>query len=224
MAGGWIGNRRVTLVTLVIALASCVDARDVGGPSDGVQSAAAVVATNGLPYELLKGMFPTPSGNGASCDIAGQVPGSPLQSAAWIDSRGGQLLVSGGVFAGREVGHVLTVPAQTVSSPTLFCMSLVATNHMQVQLQALALDAKGKVVNVGAAGFRQPVLLTLSYAPLNLQPAQARYLAVVYNQGNGAPVEPMRMTGPPSLYSIQAELLHFSEYALAFSKYAMAVD
>jgi hypothetical protein len=224
MAGGWISNRRVTLLTLVIALTGCSDAREVGGPSVEPQPAAAVVGTNGASYDLLKGTFPDPSGNGASCDLAGQEPTSRLQSAAWIDSRGGELVISGGVVAGRAVGHVLTVPAQTVSSPTLFCMRLVATNHMQVQLLALTLDAKGKVVNVGAAGFRQPVLLRLSYAPLNLQPTQARYLAVVYNRGDGAPVEPMRMTGPPSLYSIQAALEHFSVYALAFSKYAMAVD
>jgi hypothetical protein len=215
---------RVTLVTLLIALAGCVDARDVGGPSAELQPASAVVATGAVSYELLKGTFPNPSGNGASCDVRGQEPSNRLQSAAWIDSSGGQLTISGGVLNGRAFGHVLTVPARTVSGPTLFCMRLAPSNHMQVKLEALALDAAGNVVDIGAAGFRQPVLLTLSFAPLNLTVPQARQLTVVYDRQNGAPLEAVRSTLLQSTYGVQAELEHFSSYAMASSKYAMAVD
>lgn len=220
MTGGRRNNRRVAVVALSIALAGCFDARDVGGPSD---PAATVLATDGAVYDVVKATFPDPSGNGASCEVTGEEPGNQVQSAAWIDSRGGQLTIAGGLVNGVVAAHVLTVPAQTVSTPTLFCMRLVPTNHMQVKLKALALDENGRVVNVGEAGFRQPVVLTLSYAPLALTSTQAKRLGVVYDKETGAPVEPARSSVLLPGYRIQAELDHFSLWALV-SKYAMAVD
>jgi hypothetical protein len=217
MTGGWKRSGRVVLATLIVALAGCIDAGDVGGP------AAAVVATDGAVYDLLTATFPNPSGNGVSCDPSGQEPSSSLRSAAWIDSKGGELTISGGLINGVAVAHVLTVPAQTVQTPTLFCMRLVPNNHMRVKLEALAPAGPGKVINVGEAGFQQPVLLTLSYAPLSLTLTQSKQLGVVNDKETGAPVEPARSTMLLPGLRVQAELDHFSTWALG-SKYAMAVD
>jgi hypothetical protein len=218
MKGIWMLSARAVFVAALIVTTSCTDTGErVSGPPPDMSPAAAVLDLTGESYELVEGSFPDPLGNGASCDVLGRRDPRParLRSAAWIGPLGGTITIAGGQVGGKATAHVLIVPPMAVRSRTLFCMRLEPTNHMQVHLQAHALDASGKLVDVGENGFRVPVKLALSYLPANLSATQVRRLVVLYEPENGEPYEPMRSVSLLPLNAVVAELPHFSKYAMA---------
>lgn len=218
MKGIWMLGARAVIVAVLIVGASCTDIGDgPSGPPLDMLPAAAVLDVTGESYELVQGMFPNPRGNGVSCDVRGRPDPTParLRSAAWIGPLGGTITVVGGKVGGKLTAHVLTVPPLAVRSRTLFCVRLEPTNHMQVRLQAHALDARGKLVDVGTAGFRVPVTLSLSHLSANLSVTQVRRLVVLYDPENGQPYERTSSVSVLLLNTVVAELPHFSKYAMA---------
>ena len=214
----WKLGARGVMVAVLLAGAGCTNTGEVpsGLPPD-VVPAAAVLDITGESYELVQATFPNPRGNGVSCDVLGRPDPTParLRSAVWIGPLGGTVTISGGQVGGKLTAHVLTVPPLAVPSRTLFCMRLEPANHMQVHLQARALDARGRVVDVGAAGFGVPVKLSLSYLSANLSSLQVQRLVVLHDPENGQPFVRTTSVSLPLLNTVVADLPHFSKYAMA---------
>jgi hypothetical protein len=217
MKGIWIVGARVVLAAVLIVGASCTNTGgEPIGPAD-LLPAAAVLDITGESYELVQATFPNPLGNGVSCDVRGRRDPTParLRSAAWIGPLGGTVTIAGGKVGGKLTAHVLTVPPLAVRSRALFCMRLEPANHMQVHLQAHALDTRGGVVDVGRAGFGIPVKLSLSHRSANLSSLQVQRLVVLYDPENGQPYERTTSVSLPALNAVVADLPHFSKYAMA---------
>lgn len=201
-------------IAVLIGTSACADLDQAAAPPDQLAPQAQLLAPDG-EFRLVRGMFPSPMGNAASCDVRGVERGDRLQSAVWIDQRGGVVTVLGGLVRLRIVAHVLTVPPRAVSGRTLFCMKLEPTNHMQVRLYAHALDAEGNVIDVGGAGFNRPVVLALSAVTVDLSSSLMRRLVVVYDPENGSPLERTTSFSLWPTATVIAELDHFSKYAMA---------
>lgn len=71
-----------------------------------------------------------------------------------------------GVDGGEIVllGRKLTVPAGAVDQPTLFTVAVLPNGYLSVDMLALRLTWLGRLLNIGAQGFDQPLTLEISYA------------------------------------------------------------
>jgi hypothetical protein len=212
-----LGARAAVVAALIVGVSCTKSGEGPSAPPADILPAAAVLDVTGESYELVQATFPSPLGNGVACDVLGRPDPTPtkLRSAVWIGPLGGTVTITGGKIGGKLTAHVLTVPPLAVPRRTLFCMRLEPTNHMQVHLRALALDASGKVVDVGAAGFGVPVKLSLSHLSVNLSSIQIRRLVLLYDPENGQPYERTISVSLPLLNTVVADLSHFSKYAMA---------
>lgn len=215
MNSGWTKAFRICALSVLLVSIGCGDLIDPLGVTDRSVERPRSLDVNNAPT-LLFGFFADPRGNDETCLPAAVGAGQTdrVSAAAWIDSRGGELTISGYDEHAASVSHTLTVPAGVVTESTLFCMALVPTNHMKVELTAYRVDANGQPVNVGRAGFSSPVYLTMALANVRLPQSATSRMGIVYEPESGPP-EKMQSV-PTSLYRhAAAELWHFSKYALA---------
>lgn len=112
-------------------------------------------------------------------------------------------------------GHRLEVPAGAVLQPTVFTVAVLPTGSVEVYLTAINTGLLGRVLNVGADGFRRPVPVTLSYARSTNVPDPSRLVVLRMNGRNGLP-EPLPSRVDRVARTVTADLDHFSRYAVAF--------
>lgn len=207
---------RAAVLALLFIAAGCSDTGH-SPVAPHVQQPSALVNGTLTSFTLIEGKFPEPAGNGATCDVYGRPDASParLRSATWIGPLGGAVILAGGEVSGKVTAHVLEVPPFAVTGRTLFCMKLQPDNHMQVHLQAHAVDARNRLVDVGERGFRIPVVLTMSYASVNLSSGLASRVVILHDPEDGSAFEKMKGVSLPALNIVVAELPHFSKYAMA---------
>ena len=116
----------------------------------------------------------------------------------------------GGVLVLGE--HRLTVPAGAVEAPVVFRMRRAENGFVEVELTATRAVSN----DVGAKGFRRPLVLELGYAGMEAQvDASAMVIAWVREDGE---LEPLRSIVDHDRGSVSAELTHFSAYTLAIPK------
>jgi hypothetical protein len=113
---------------------------------------------------------------------------------AVIDQRGGSLSIG---------GTTLDVPAGAVSGPTTFTV-----NKPNGELVYDFSATKYRKNDVGSAGFRLPLKLTISYAGVHDQMA---YPVIVFINERGRPV-PLKTTVDAAHKKMTAEINHFSIY------------
>lgn len=209
------GLMRACAVALLLVSSACADAPDPLSISREPLASTAVTANS---PQMLAGFFNNARGNGAPCvpDEAGSEVPAHIQSAEWLDERGGQVLISGTDGADRPIAHMLVVPANTVRQRTLFCMRLDPDNHMAVELLAHIVAADGSAVELGAAGLHQPVRLYMAYSSAHTDTLDTRRVVIVSVPTSG-PVE-----------QVDGGAVRFEGYAHAtvkrMSKYALALD
>jgi hypothetical protein len=148
--------------------------------------------------------------------VSGELNTQKREASAWIDRQGGMVFINGDTINGKPQMWGLYVPKNAVRRPTLFCVRMVGNFHAQVRLTAHEQDRKGAWINVGKAGFREPVylLMTYAYATNVIDPAT---LTILYDPENGGAFQRTKSFK----YRIEnndfviAELNHFSKYAMA---------
>lgn len=145
--------------------------------------------------------------------IEGMLP-EKREASAWIDRNGGYVLLRAGTRAnGQSDWYGLYIPEHTVNRPTLFTIRLANHVHLSFNLTAMQRQKNGGVVNVGKAGFKQPVYLFLTYAHATNVTDPSK-LVILYDPEDGRPNE--RVKSAPQLTDqyVIAELAHFSRYAM----------
>lgn len=119
-----------------------------------------------------------------------------------------------GLLGGRitVAGHTLTVPAGAVSAPTTFTVRALDNGHIEVELHAMVQGLLGRSIDIGAAGFRKPVTVSLTYArATNVTDAQR--LKIMRLNANGRH-EVLASTVSENAHTVSAQLDHFARYAL----------
>jgi hypothetical protein len=174
----------------------------------------------GARHTLVAAFISAARGNGNSCDPTAGANNatSAVESAMWIDERGGAITIAGYDSDNLPIAHTLTVPEGAVPQRTLFCMRLTPSNHMTVEVTSYALNAVGDLVDVGAGGFQKPLTLELWYAGAPLD-EHSRPLRIVSVPRSG-PVEQLTETAWAMNCHAVAELRQLSRQ----SKYALALD
>ena len=114
----------------------------------------------------------------------------------------------------KLLGHSIHVPLGAVSQPTLFTMTVVTNGYVEVDL--LALGGLGGLIDVGSAGFAQPVTVRLTYArsPNVTDPARLLILRKL-GPGYQGSYEVMPTRVNTTTKTVEAELDHFSSYVMA---------
>jgi hypothetical protein len=107
------------------------------------------------------------------------------------------------------LGNTLTVPAGAVDRPTMFVLSVLAGDSIQVEL--IAYDPE-LYEDVGGKGFGVPVTLALSYAEAE-EDLDPETLTIVHIKTDGEPVV-LESTVDTENEVVSADLSHFSRYAL----------
>ena len=108
--------------------------------------------------------------------------------------------------------HSISVPFGAVTLPTLFTLRHVNNGYVEVDASATITDLLGKILDIGALGFRKPVRMTLSYARATNVSDPSR-LKIVRLKPDGQH-EIMPSTVNLSKKTVSAPLDHFSRYAL----------
>jgi hypothetical protein len=121
---------------------------------------------------------------------------------AWIDSNGGTI---------STAAYTLTVPRGAVGTRTKFVVAPANDGSYTIQLDAYEQGLLG-LVNVGARGFKKPVLLTISWANAN-GVTNANKIGIVYLK-SATVAEPQASTVDPRDEDVTAPLSHFSKYAM----------
>jgi hypothetical protein len=202
-------------VALLFVSAACADAPDPISVSREPFASTAIAATQ--PH-MLAGFFNTPQGNGAPCVPNEDASDAPIyiQSAEWLDEKGGQVVITGTDAADRPIAHMLVVPENAVTERTLFCMRLDPDNHMSVELLAHSVAADGSVVDLGKYGLQFPLRLYMAYSSAHIDTLDTRRVVIVSVPTAGPIVEQ------------ETEAIRFEGYAHArvqrLSKYALALD
>jgi hypothetical protein len=121
---------------------------------------------------------------------------------AIIDENGGELNIG---------PHRLLVPAGAVTAPTTFVMTKLP-GEIEVGLTATRLLLN----DVGRAGFRKPVRLTLSYENAANVTADAEpQLEILWEKANGT-YEPQQSYVDQEANEVRANLNHFSIYTVGW--------
>lgn len=132
--------------------------------------------------------------------LAGSIP--EFDVSATIGPEGGSLGVE---------GYTLTVPRNAVSEPTVFTFASIDNGYIQVQSTATTVGSSD-LNDVGRAGFKTPVLISLSYSSAGGVPSWLK-LVLAYVGPDGT-LEPV-----PSRFNVARKVVtgavsHFSDYAL----------
>jgi hypothetical protein len=189
---------RVFLAALLVAtplLAGCADTTGPSAPETTLTAqpqAGLLDGLLGVVGGLLTGVLNILSGPDAN--------GS--ETSAWIGSGGGTI---------KTAAYTLTVPKGAVTSNTLFELEPANDGTYKVQLTATRNGLLG-TINVGAQGFRKPVLFTVSYAKAT-GVTDARKLAIVYLRSDGK-FELTATSVNTKAKTVTSSLPHFSKYAL----------
>ena len=142
-----------------------------------------------------------------------KLPAGALPIAqATIGPEGGTVTLNGLPKDGQPTYHRLVVPPNAVAQPTLFTMVLGSSTTVEVDLFAYRRASNGRWENVGAAGFRVPVYLELSYAWAT-RPVDPAKLGVVYLVGNRVR-ERMPARANEHAKQVVGTLRHFCRYAV----------
>lgn len=189
MKPSWMRRSVVPMLLLPLLLWSCDSADTPTGALAGPASGPAFSTTSSSFY-VVKGH-----------------DGDTGLTAAVIGPDGGVLKIG---------EHELSVPADAVSEPTVFSMSLADSEHIRVNLIATRISADGQIVNVGTAGFLKPVQLTLSYSTA-AEPVKEGELLVLWVRGDGT-LEAQPTTVEPATKRVKADLGHFSGYLIGGGK------
>jgi hypothetical protein len=190
----------IALAAAALFTASCNDASVTEAPAIRAQFDDVVPGSDGKAYTL----------------VSGELSTTTRSASAWIDREGGIVFIEGDSVNGKPQMWGLYIPKNAVRRPTLFCVRMVGNFHAQVHLTAHEQDRKGGWINVGKAGFREPVylLMTYAYATNVVDPST---LTILYDPENGGPFQ----TTKSFRYLLEnndfviAELSHFSKYAMA---------
>jgi hypothetical protein len=190
----------IALAAAALFTASCNDASVTEAPAIRAQFDDVVPGSDGKAYTL----------------VSGELNTTTRSASAWIDREGGMVFIEGDSVNGKPQMWGLYIPKNAVRRRTLFCVKMVGNFHAQVRLTAHEQDRKGNWVNVGKAGFREPVylLMTYAYATNVVDPST---LTILYDPENGSPFQ----TTKSFRYLLEnndfviAELSHFSKYAMA---------
>lgn len=185
MKPSWMRRSAVAVLLLPLLLWSC-DSADT--PTGALTSPASgpAFSTSGSSYYVVKG-------NDGDTGLVAVVIGP-----------------EGGVLKVGE--HVLSVPADAVGEPTVFSMSLADSAHIRVNLAATRISADGQIVNVGEAGFRKPVQLTLSYSTAT-EPVDEGELLILWARSDGT-LEAQPTTVDTAAKRVKSDLGHFSGYVV----------
>jgi hypothetical protein len=150
--------------------------------------------------------------------VEGQIKVKRLSASEWIGRKGGYVFLEGDTVNGRQTMHVLYVPEGAVTKNTLFTISIVSPHFITVDLRAqVEQKYRGEttLVDVGASGFRENILLGLDHSLVSPDIARER-LTVLYDPEGGKPFERIPSQIVPGYEQwIVATLSHFSKYAVA---------
>ena len=207
------GLTRVFAAALLFVSAACADVPELVSVERETQASTRVSAS---APQMLAGFFNNAQGNGASCvpnESALDVP-SQIQSAEWINSRGGEVQITGTDATGRAIAHMLVVPAGAVTQPTLFCMRLDPSNHMAVELFAHTVAEDGSAISVAKYGLAQPARLYMAYSTAHDDRQDSRRIVIVSVPTSG-PVEQMETAAERFDGYAHARVQRLSKYALA---------
>jgi hypothetical protein len=132
--------------------------------------------------------------------VAGSIPSFYVEAV--IGPEGGELGVP---------GFTLRVPRGAVEAPALFTFESLDDGYVEVKLTATAVGSR-TVNDVGAGGFRVPVMLGLSVDPSGGMREWSR-LVVVRVLPDGA-LQPLPSTYNPVLRMLVGSVDHFSTFAM----------
>jgi hypothetical protein len=187
---------RAFLAAVLIAvpvLSSCNEA------SDPVAAAPSIERQDGL-LDLVGGLV------GGVLKLVGVILTGPdangSQAYAWIGSEGGTVTTA---------AYTLTVPRGAVGTKTKFVVAPVNDGSYTIQLDAYEQGLLG-LVNVGARGFKKPVLLTISWANAK-GVTDAKKIGIIYLKSS-TEVELQTSSVDTRDKDVTASLSHFSKYAM----------
>lgn len=177
----------------VPVLASCNEASNPVSPVSTIERQDGLLdLVGGLVGGVLKlvgGILTGPDANGS-------------EAYAWITSEGGTV---------KTAAYTLTVPRGAVSTKTKFVVKPTNTGAYMLELDAYQQGLLG-LVNVGAKGFKKPVLLTISYAKAT-GVTDAKSIVIVYVTTSVDGVI-QSTTVDTRNKTVTSPLSHFSKYAM----------
>lgn len=185
MKPSWMRRSAAAVLLLPLLLWSC-DSADTPTGALASPSSGPALSTTGSSYYVVKGN-----------------DGDTGLTAVVIGPEGGVLKIG---------EHELSIPADAVSEPTVFSMSVADPEHIRVNLSATRISSSGELVNVGKAGFLKPVQLTLSYSTAT-EPVNDGELLVLWARSDGT-LEAQPTTVDPATKRVKADLGHFSGYLI----------
>lgn len=109
-------------------------------------------------------------------------------------------------------GHVLRIPLGALTESAVVSMTVASNGYVEVELKALKVSLLGRIINLGALGFRKPVTLTLTYAwATNVQDPEQLQIMRLKPDGNH---ELLPSTVDTTRRTVSVQLDHFSRYCM----------
>lgn len=191
MTRKWMRLSTMPLLAAALWLAGCSDQAVPAGELFGPQEA-----------QLSKG---NAKGLSRFEKVLGMVP----DRAVLVDEK--VIGASGGTLS--AAGYEIFIPGGAVNRQTTFRMEAMTDGTIGVKLTATRIDKKGRETDVGSAGFRKPITLSLHYGTAIDQISDESVLAIALVQPNGQLVVQKSFVST-EYKRVFTDLQHFSDYAL----------
>jgi hypothetical protein len=109
-------------------------------------------------------------------------------------------------------GHSVHIPAGALTESAVVTLTLASNGYVEVEVTALKVSLLGRILNLGALGFKKPVSLTLTYAwASNVQDPSRLQIMRLKANGNH---ELLPSTVDTTRRTVTVQLDHFSRYCM----------